>query len=89
MLFLNQPFIPTQSIMLIQHQTRIIHILLQYPFIMCLILQDLHQRNQHFIPFFFTLLHKWMLLITLHPVTLTFSNSYTPNVLTTLFAKHL
>ena len=73
--FLNQPFmISIQSIMPIQHQIRILDILLQYPFTILLILQDLHQWNQHFIVSFFAFLHKWMLLIILitthsHPST--------------------
>ena len=54
---LNQSFMaPAQSI-LMQYQMRILHILLQYPFTILLVLQHLHQRNQHFIPSF-TLPHK-------------------------------
>ena len=56
--YLNQSLIPAQSILLMQCNKRILHIFLQYPFIILLALQDLHQRNQHFIPFSFTLLHK-------------------------------
>ena len=65
--FLNQSFmIPTQFIMLVQEQIRTLHILLQYPFTVLLILQNLHEWNQCII-LSFAILHKWMLLIILIP----------------------
>ena len=85
----NQPFmIPTQSIMFIQHQISLLCIILRYPLTILLILQDLHQWNQHLFLFFFTLLHEWMLLIILHPITLTSSNAFTLHLPSTLFPRH-
>ena len=80
--------------MFIQHDMCIVDPILLNLLTIVLTLQILCESSQHCavtvsFPFLYAILHKWMLLIILHLIPLTFINASTLHLLSTFFTKHL